>query len=168
MDIKNTLGGMPFKHGAQTILSQDATVDSNNAVSFSYGQPFHVSVSVGTIAVGLGQGVTLLANGSVTAGRRVYVTGFSIATGATAWDATGAGIISIQDSVGTSFLSWGTAIMTANAFALNSAGSVNVIYYSPFYSATGGTVSKGLRVYSTGSVTVGGNTATVSVWGFIK
>ena len=109
--------------------------------------------------------VTLLADGNVPAGKKVYVTGVNAkVNGATAWATTAE--IDIADSNGApvKFFALDASDLTGNAEVR--AGSVGVTAQAAFSLAQGGTAAKGLVVKGDANGT--GSDLVVTVWGYIK
>ena len=108
--------------------------------------------------------VSLLADGAVPAGKKVYLLGFvAEVAGGTNWATTAT--VKIQDTNGTpvDFVTMAVAALTGNAIVYP--GTANITSEAAFKNGTGGTAAKGLQLKGDANGT--GSNLVVTAWGVI-
>lgn len=124
--------------------------------------PFNVVATITSAAAATP--VSLLADGAVPAGKKVYLQGFvGHVNGGTNWATTAT--VKIQDTNGTpvDFVTMAVAALTGNAIVYP--GTANITSESAFADGTGGTAAKGLQLVGNANGT--GSDLIVRAWGVI-
>ena len=127
------------------------------------GIPFHSTVTLTSAAAATP--VSVLADGAVPAGKKVYVTGYFVkVNGSTDWATTTS--VKIQDTNGTpvDFVTLTASALDGNEF--HDATSDSATIENAMALGTGGTAAKGLRVVGNANGT--GSNLVITVFGFIK
>ena len=173
MDIKDYISAL--RYGATINADDIALTEGYELRGASTGlagavlptTSFISSTSVGTAAISAGT-VTLLADSLVTAGRKVYLTGWQVQNNATAFVTGSGSIFAVKSSGGgTTFFSFGTSVATLEN-ALTSSGSPSTYSLdTPCTLGGGGIASKGLIISNQGTLT-SGDLFTITCWGYIK
>jgi hypothetical protein len=153
-----------LKYGATA--SGDLTfANAGGTITLTQGQPFIASASFGSTT--LASGVTILADATVTNNRAVYLTGFQITNGATAYTNSSGSILSIQDSTGTALYKIYVTALAANA-DVYSVGGGSVMAQTALYAGTGATPNKGIQIKMASGAVGAGGICYVTVFGIIK
>jgi len=148
-------------------ITLQSNIDALSASALAAGIPFNVVAQL--VSTAAGTAVHIIPAASVSAGKKVYITGFRLSVyGATAWTGGTGSLINIQD----------TATIPIVAFRVNAAGllgnavidsfaDANVDCFETLLKNIGLTAAKGVDIVADANFGAG-STAYISLIGYIK